>query len=100
MTQTPPAPTPDDIVLEDDDLTHRLDREADALIAEGRAGGEPRTYRPVSSVREAVREDAALLRDRAYNRLDSAREAVRDHPTESTLYALGVGVLIGLLLSR
>ena len=94
MTQTPPAPTPDDVVLQDDDLTHRLDREADALLA------EDQTRRPVSSVREAVREDAALLRDRAVERMETARDAVRDHPTQSTLYALGIGVLIGLLLSR
>jgi len=97
MTQTPIAPpTPDDIVLEDDDLTQRLDREADAILAEG----EARSFRRVSSVRGAVKEDAALIRDRLAHRVDLARDGIRDAPGRATFYALGVGVLIGLLLAR
>jgi hypothetical protein len=34
MTQSPiAAPTPDDIVVEDDSLNQRLDRQADAILA-------------------------------------------------------------------
>jgi len=40
MTQTPITPaSPDDIVLEDDTLTQRLDRQADAILAEGDSYG-------------------------------------------------------------
>lgn len=41
MTQSPiAAPTPDDIVVEDDGLTQRLDREADAILASGEDEGD------------------------------------------------------------
>lgn len=97
MTQTPIAPPgADDIVLEDDDLTHRLDRQADALIAED----EARSFRPVGSVRQAVRDDAHIIRERLADRVETTRDAIRDDPVRATLYALGVGVVLGMLLRR
>ena len=97
MTQTPISPaSPDDIVLEDEGLTQRLDRDADALIAEGRA----RTSEGVSSVRQAVREDAAHLRDELTDRVERARDGIREEPLRVTLYALGIGVVLGMLLRR
>lgn len=97
MTQTPIDPArPDDIVLEDDGLTQRLDREADAVLARG----EARSFEHVASVRQAVREDAALIRNKVSGRLDQGREAIQDHPMKATLYALGLGVVIGMILGR
>jgi len=97
MTQTPIAPArPDDIVLEDEDLTRRLDRQADAILAEG----EDRSFEHVSSVRQAVRDDAALLRAKVRSRLDQGRETIQDQPMKATLYALGLGVIVGMILRR
>lgn len=97
MTQTPIAPpTPDDIVLEDEGLTERLEREADALLA----AGEGRSFEHVSSVRRAVREDAGQVRDMMSDRIERARDGIRDEPVRMTLYALGLGVIVGMLLRR
>ncbi|MEN5144748.1 hypothetical protein [Brevundimonas diminuta] len=51
-------------------------------------------------LRRAVREDAAEVRDWARHRGSQACEAIRDEPIRMTLYALGIGVLIGLLAAR
>ena len=97
MTQTPIAPpSPDDLVLEDENLTHQLDREADALIAEG----EGRSFERVASVRQAVRADAAGIREGLEDGVVHAREAIRQEPTRAALYALGVGIVLGMLLRR
>ena len=96
MTSSPIAPpSPDDIVLEDDDITQRLEREADALLAE-----EDRAFARVSSVRQAAREDAAQVREMMNQRVAQARGSIREEPMRATLYALGLGVLIGMLLRR
>lgn len=47
-----------------------------------------------------MREDVAEGRLWIVRRADHAREAVQDAPMRASLYALGVGVLIGLLLRR
>ena len=71
------------------------DREADALLAKG-----DRASARVSSVRQAVREDAAQVRERVNQRVAQARDGIREEPMRTTLYALGLGVLIGMLLRR
>ncbi|MCG2662510.1 DUF883 C-terminal domain-containing protein [Brevundimonas sp.] len=97
MTQTPITPaSPDDIVLEDDTLTQRLDRQADAILAEG----ERRSFENTTSLRQALREDAELIRSKLVGRVETARDGIRDEPMKTTLYALGVGVIIGMLLRR
>ena len=97
MTNTPiTSPSPDDIVLEDDDLTQRLEREADAILA----GGEGRSFGKTTSIRQAVREDAGLAREKVSGRLHRAQEDIQDHPMKATLYALGIGVIIGMILRR
>ena len=97
MTQTPIAPArPDDIVLEDEDLTRHLDRQADEILARG----EGRSFEHLTSVRQAVRDDAALLRAKVSGRLDQGRETIQDHPMKATLYALGLGVIVGMILRR
>ncbi|MBB3870847.1 MAG: DUF883 C-terminal domain-containing protein [Brevundimonas sp.] len=95
MTQTPITSTvADDIVLEDDSLTQRLDRQADAILAEGRS------FEDTTSIRQAVREDAELIRQKVIGRVERTRDGIRDEPMKTTLYALGVGVIIGMLLRR
>lgn len=97
MTQSPIAPpSPDDIVVEDDSLTQRLDREADALLA----GDERRTFGATTSVRQAVKEDADHVRQKVAGQVDHARDSIRDEPIRATLYALGIGVIVGMLLRR
>jgi hypothetical protein len=96
MTQTPIAPaTPDDIVLEDESLTHRLDLEADALIAEGEArGGRPQ------SLRAAVRADAAQVRNGLEDGVAVVQSRIREEPVRAAFYAFGLGLIAGLLLKR
>lgn len=94
MTDTPITPA-EDI---DDDVSveqARLEQEADAILldAEDRAFAS----RPV---RDAVREDAVAARQWSRARAERLRRAVEDEPMKATLYALGVGLLIGLLIGR
>ncbi|MCV0413543.1 MAG: hypothetical protein DI552_04820 [Brevundimonas sp.] len=97
MTQTPIAPaSPDDIVLEDDSLTHRLDVAADEMIA----AGERRSFDRPDSLRGAVKADAARLREGVEDGVVQARERIRQSPERATLYALGIGVILGMLLRR
>lgn len=103
-----PTPIADDIIDPVDVESAELDREADAILAEARAFAGPRrrvvritrSRAPVTSIRAAVREDLGEGRMWVMQRTDQAREAVQDEPIRATLYALGAGVLIGLLLSR
>ncbi len=96
MTETYSGPTlADDIEDDADTASARLDRQADAILAqdEGRAFGS----RPL---REAVREDALSAREWGRERASRLRGAVEGEPVKATLYALGLGVVIGLLISR
>lgn len=83
-----------DIVDEADGLGNDLNRQADAFLEENA------DRRPVTSVRGAVREDLAGLKDAARSRSMHAREQLAAEPKKTVLYALGVGVLIGLILGR
>ncbi len=90
------APIADEIVDADDLRSTRLERQADELLARS----EGRSYAPVTSVREAVREDVRHGRDWARTRAVRARETIQDQPLRTAAYAIGAGVLIGLLLRR
>lgn len=90
------APIADEIVDADDLRSARLEREADDLLARS----EGRSYAPVTSVREAVREDVRHGRDWARSRAVRARETIQDQPLRTAAYAIGAGVLIGLLIRR
>lgn len=87
--------TPEDI---DDDMSAeqaRLEQEADAILLEG----EARAFGP-RPIHEAVREDAMAARDWSRARAERLRRAVEDEPMKAALYALGVGLVIGLLIGR
>lgn len=90
MTDT--ALRPDDIEIGVDTPSARLDRQADALLEDASFSPRP--------LRRAVREDAAEFRAWGRERAGQVREAVEGEPVKATLYALGAGVLIGLLLRR
>ena len=91
-TYTGPT-SPEDIVDDADTGSARLEREADAILAEGRSFGA----RPIH---EAVREDAVAARQWSRTRAERLRRAVEDEPVKATLYALGLGVVIGMLIAR
>ena len=85
------APSPEDITEGRSTLGDRLEGAADDILADG-AGRGP--------LGRAVGGDAAGMRAWARHRGAQACEAIRDEPIRMTLYALGIGVLIGLLAAR
>lgn len=85
------APSPEDISEDRSAASERLEGAADAILARGE---RPRP------LRQAMREDAADMRQWARQRGERACEAIRDQPLRATVYALGIGVLIGLLAAR
>lgn len=84
----------EDIEDDGDTVSARLDREADAVLDAGTRASGPRP------LRNAVREDAAMARDWGRERAARLRGAVETRPMKATLYALGLGVVIGLLVAR
>lgn len=96
MTETYAGPTPADEIDDDaDSASARLDRQADAILAQAETGAfAPRP------LRDAVREDALSAREWGRERASRLRGAVETEPVKATLYALGLGVVIGLLISR
>ena len=94
MTDTASHPTiADDIETGVDTPSERLTRQADALLAEGP------TLAP-RPLRQALPEDAVRVRDWGRDRASRLRRTVQDEPVKASLYALGLGVLIGLLAAR
>lgn len=69
-----------------------LEREADAILAEADARPRP--------LRQAVREDARMAGDWGRTRAERLRGSVEADPVRASIYALGLGVLIGLLAAR
>lgn len=80
-------------IADEDSPAARLDREADAILAEDKAFGP----RPL---RRALREDAASARRWSRDRAARLRDGIVSEPLKTTLWALGAGVLIGLLAAR
>lgn len=86
-----PTPSPEDIVNGSSYRSQALEEEADAILVRD---ASPRP------LHVAVREDAAEARAWADERVKRARDAIRDEPLRATLYALGIGVIIGLLAAH
>lgn len=96
MTDPYASSTPvEDITDETDSPSAGLDRDADAILRE--ADAREAGVRPL---RRAIREDAGLARDWSRQKAVGARDAVQAEPVKATLYALGLGVVIGLLIGR
>ncbi|WP_420479428.1 hypothetical protein [Brevundimonas sp. FT23028] len=87
--------TADDIVDAFDTPAQRLDREADAILQrdEMRSLG-------VRPLRQAIREDARAVGDWGRGRAGQLRHTVEEEPVRYAVYALGLGILIGLLAAR
>jgi len=86
----------EDILDDADDQRARLDRAGDRWMADA----EARTFAREQGLRGAVRADIETGRDWARERAFLARTKIEEKPLKATVYALGVGVLIGLLLRR
>ena len=96
MTETYTGQTsPEDIDDDVDATSARLEQEADAILAEG----EARAFGP-KPIHEAVREDAMAAREWSRSRVERLRRGVEEEPVKATLYALGLGVVIGMLIAR
>lgn len=95
MTDTQTTPLPDDIDEPTDLPSARLDRAADSLLVDG----EDRTIGP-RPLHEAVHDDALAARDWGRTRVVRLRRSIEDEPMRATLYALGIGLVIGLLMAR
>ena len=86
----------EDILDDADDQRARLDRAGDRWMADA----EARSFAREQGLRQAVRSDLETGRDWARERAFLARTQIEEQPLKATVYALGVGVLIGLLLRR
>lgn len=96
MTDINPVPDVADIVDDADDHRARLDQAGDRWLAQG----EDRSFAKDLGLRQAVRADIETGRDWARDRAVHARSRIEEKPLKTTIYALGVGVLVGLLLRR
>lgn len=83
----------DDLDDTTDSLSARLSGQADAIL-------EQRSFDQPESLRKAIRDDLTHGREWAGERAQHARMAIQDEPVKSAAYAVGIGILIGLLLRR
>lgn len=112
----------DDVDEADDAPSAALDREANRLLAEDRviaasnAGdlGAPQSSdarelgldgpqdgaTQAGSIRQSLRADGETARGWATSRQERLQAAIREEPVRATAYALGLGILIGLLIAR
>ncbi len=89
------APVADDIIDDGFDRPSRtLEQAADRILLEGQA--RPGAQR----LRAAVRQDVARSRLWAARRIQRTRTAIQTEPVRAGLYALGAGLLLGLLMRR
>lgn len=95
MTDTQTTPLPDDIDEPTDLPSARLDRAADTILVDA----EERSIGP-RPLHEAVRDDAVAARAWGRARAVKLRRSIEDEPMRATLYALGIGLVIGLLMAR
>lgn len=96
MTDVNPTPSAEDIVDDADQRREALDREGDRWMADA----EARAFARKSGLRKAVKSDAEAGRDWAQHRAAEARARIEEEPLKAAVYALGIGVVIGLLLRR
>lgn len=96
MTDNNPIPSAEDIVDDADDRREALDRAGDRWMDDA----EARAFARKQGLRRAVKSDAEAGRDWAQQRASDARARIEEEPLKAAVYALGIGVLIGLLLRR
>lgn len=86
----------EDIVDDIDEGRERLDQAGDRWMADA----EAKSYARDAGLRRAVRSDIESGRDWARQSAERARTRIEEEPLKASFYALGVGVLIGILLRR
>lgn len=86
----------EDILDDADDRRARLDRAGDLWMADT----EDKAFARQQGLRQAVKSDIDTGREWARERAHLARTKIEEKPLKATAYALGLGVLIGLLISR
>lgn len=96
MSETNGGAANADEIHDDETPTTRLDREASDYLKRS----EGRSFAPTTSVRQAVQDDIAHGRQWARDKASASRDAIVEQPLISAAYAVGIGVLIGLLLRR
>lgn len=96
MTDINPTLNAEDIVDDIEDQREALDAEGDRWIVEG----ERKAFAREQGLRQALRNDIDTGRDWARDRASLARSRIEEEPLKATLYALGAGVLLGILLRR
>ena len=92
----PTSLSAEDILDDADDQRARLDQAGDRWMADA----EARNFDKPGRLRDTVRSDIETGKDWARERATKARTQIEEEPLKATIYALGVGVLIGLLLRR
>lgn len=83
----------DDLDDSTDSMSARLSGQADAILQE-------RSFDQPASLRKAIGDDLSHGREWASERAQRARTVIQDEPVKSAAYAVGIGILIGLLLRR
>jgi len=96
MTDFQSNPEVDDVADDLDGTRARLDRAGDRWIEQG----ETKSFARDQGLRQAVRSDIDSGRNWARERAELARDRIEDEPLKASLYALGIGVVIGILLRR
>ena len=83
----------DDVDDTRDSISSRLSRQADAILS---GGTDDRPER----LRQAIRDDLGQGCHWAAEQAGRARSVIRDEPIRAAAYAVGIGILVGLLLRR
>lgn len=86
----------EDILDDTDEQRAKLDRAGDLWMADA----EAKSFARDGGLRQAVKSDLETGRDWARERAFLARTRIEEKPLKTTVYALGIGVLIGMLLRR
>jgi hypothetical protein len=94
-TPLPVSTSAEDIEDEVESETTRLEQEADAILMRDEMHGLG-----VRPLRQALREDAGQVSTWGRERASRLRGAVEHEPVRASVYALGLGVIIGLLIAR
>ena len=79
-----------------DDLISRIPSLSDIDLEEAKE----KLMAKIADTREAAHDLADDTREQFDYAVECSKECIRDHPLQSVGYAAGIGVIIGLLLSR
>jgi ElaB/YqjD/DUF883 family membrane-anchored ribosome-binding protein len=79
-----------------DDLISRIPSLSDVDLQEAKE----KLMAKIADTREAAHDMAEDAREQYDYAVEYSKECIREHPLQSVGYAAGIGVIIGLLLSR